>query len=183
MAQLPETEHVVGLLGLVSTKTKVLRVVLSLCDCGPLDTYLKLKTGLGTGDKMQIIADVADGMAELEALGYVHSGLRTAGVLVAEGGSVFKVGCWGLQERDAKWMAPETLAGGGYTHQSDVWCGSAGAAAAAAPAHSPGPQVVCAGGAGRIQRRRGTRVPRLGLEARRRAVCKRVAPEAHSNVP
>ena len=98
----------VSLLGLVSTKSKVLRVVLSFCDCGSLDGYLKLKTGLGTRDKVRMLADIADGMAELEALGFVHGGLRTAGVLVAEGGSIFKVGCWGLRERDARWMAPET---------------------------------------------------------------------------
>jgi tRNA A-37 threonylcarbamoyl transferase component Bud32 len=77
--------NVVRIVGMV-TKGSPMLLLLEFCDHGSLDTFLTQRIGMSTADKLNVMGSVADGMAELEAVGFVHGNLCTRNVLVAEGG-------------------------------------------------------------------------------------------------
>ena len=49
-------------------------------------------------------------MSELEALGFVHGSLTCQNVLVADGGTTFKVSDWGFQNKNIRYLALEMFA-------------------------------------------------------------------------
>lgn len=120
MAQVPTSPNIVQLMGVVTCGSPSL-VLLEFCDCGGLDTYMTRKIGMGTSAKLSILAAVSDGMAELEALGFVHRNLCARNVLVADGGESFKVSDWGRKGTDIRRFAVEVYDTGNFSHASDVW--------------------------------------------------------------
>eukprot|EP00041_Stephanoeca_diplocostata_P001578 m.20540 g.20540 ORF g.20540 m.20540 type:complete len:309 (-) comp12162_c0_seq1:586-1512(-) len=120
MAQVPASPNIVQLMGVVTSGTPPL-LLLEFCDCGGLDTYITQKIGMGTSAKLSILAAVSDGMAELEALGFVHRNLCARNVLVADGGESFKVSDWGRKGTDVRRFAVEVFETGKFSHASDVW--------------------------------------------------------------
>jgi hypothetical protein len=80
MAQIGEAAvHVVKMLSVVSSAKGPMMILLEPCDY-TLEGYLEHKIGLGTADKIKMLADVADGMSELESLGFVHGSLNLRNV-------------------------------------------------------------------------------------------------------
>uniref|UniRef100_A0A674NPT3 Tyrosine-protein kinase receptor n=1 Tax=Takifugu rubripes TaxID=31033 RepID=A0A674NPT3_TAKRU len=137
--------HVVRLLGVVSKGQPTL-VVMELMTHGDLKSYLR---GLRpdsennpTGrppptlkEMIQMAAEIADGMAYLNAKKFVHRDLAARNCMVAEDYAV-KIGDFGMTrdiyETDyyrkggkgllpVRWMAPESLKDGVFTAHSDCW--------------------------------------------------------------
>ena len=59
--------HVVKVLGIVSSSKGAPILLLEPCDVGPLPAYLAHKIGLGTADKMKILSDISDGTQRVYA--------------------------------------------------------------------------------------------------------------------
>uniref|UniRef100_A0A8C4GV38 Tyrosine-protein kinase receptor n=1 Tax=Dicentrarchus labrax TaxID=13489 RepID=A0A8C4GV38_DICLA len=132
--------HVVRLLGVVSKGQPTL-VVMELMTHGDLKSYLR---GLSTlscrspptlKEMIQMAAEIADGMAYLNAKKFVHRDLAARNCMVAEDYTV-KIGDFGMTrdiyETDyyrkggkgllpVRWMAPESLKDGVFTAHSDCW--------------------------------------------------------------
>lgn len=124
MAQLGEALHVVRLLGAVTMTSQLESsqlLILEFCECGSLDLFLKQRIGMGTADKLDVLMQVADGMAELEGMNFVHRNLSAQNVLVAEGGHNFKVSDWGRRGTDPQYQAIEVIKKELYSHHSDAW--------------------------------------------------------------
>ncbi|XP_053147694.1 insulin receptor [Hemicordylus capensis] len=136
--------HVVRLLGVVSKGQPTL-VVMELMAHGDLKSYLrslrpKAENDLGCPpptlrEMVQMAAEIADGMAYLNAKKFVHRDLAARNCMVAEDFTV-KIGDFGMTrdiyETDyyrkggkgllpVRWMAPESLKDGIFTACSDVW--------------------------------------------------------------
>jgi serine/threonine protein kinase len=139
MKSFAEAHHVVNLLGVVSRGQPAL-VVMELMARGDLKSYLRScrEPPPSPPDLRRILlmaAQVADGMAYLEAHKFVHRDLAARNCMVAEDLTV-KIGDFGMTrdiyETDyyrngskgllpIRWMSPESLADGIFTSQSDVW--------------------------------------------------------------
>uniref|UniRef100_UPI003AABBB57 insulin receptor b n=1 Tax=Centroberyx gerrardi TaxID=166262 RepID=UPI003AABBB57 len=137
--------HVVRLLGVVSKGQPTL-VVMELMTHGDLKSYLRClrpdsehnPTGRPPPtlkEMIQMAAEIADGMAYLNAKKFVHRDLAARNCMVAEDFTV-KIGDFGMTrdiyETDyyrkggkgllpVRWMAPESLKDGVFTAHSDCW--------------------------------------------------------------
>uniref|UniRef100_A0A8C4FGT1 Tyrosine-protein kinase receptor n=1 Tax=Dicentrarchus labrax TaxID=13489 RepID=A0A8C4FGT1_DICLA len=137
--------HVVRLLGVVSKGQPTL-VVMELMTHGDLKSYLRglrpdsenNPTGRSPPtlkEMIQMAAEIADGMAYLNAKKFVHRDLAARNCMVAEDYTV-KIGDFGMTrdiyETDyyrkggkgllpVRWMAPESLKDGVFTAHSDCW--------------------------------------------------------------
>nr|BAB83667.1 insulin receptor [Paralichthys olivaceus] len=137
--------HVVRLLGVVS-KAQPTLVVMELMTHGDLKSYLRNlrpdSENNPTGrppptlkEMIQMAAEIADGMAYLNAKKHVHRDLAARNCMVAEDYTV-KIGDFGMTrdiyETDyyrkggkgllpVRWMAPESLKDGVFTAHSDCW--------------------------------------------------------------
>ncbi|XP_061594290.1 insulin receptor b [Cololabis saira] len=137
--------HVVRLLGVVSKGQPTL-VVMELMTHGDLKSYLRSlrpdSENNPTGspppclkDMLQMAAEIADGMAYLNAKKFVHRDLAARNCMVGEDFTV-KIGDFGMTrdiyETDyyrkggkgllpVRWMAPESLKDGVFTAHSDCW--------------------------------------------------------------
>ncbi|NWS12921.1 INSR protein, partial [Pachyramphus minor] len=136
--------HVVRLLGVVSKGQPTL-VVMELMAHGDLKSYLRslrpeAENNPGRPpptlrEMIQMAAEIADGMAYLNAKKFVHRDLAARNCMVAEDFTV-KIGDFGMTrdiyETDyyrkggkgllpVRWMAPESLKDGVFTTYSDVW--------------------------------------------------------------
>uniref|UniRef100_A0A8B9K959 Tyrosine-protein kinase receptor n=1 Tax=Astyanax mexicanus TaxID=7994 RepID=A0A8B9K959_ASTMX len=134
--------HVVRLLGVVSKGQPTL-VVMELMTHGDLKSYLRsLRPDNNPGrppptlkEMIQMAAEIADGMAYLNAKKFVHRDLAARNCMVAEDLTV-KIGDFGMTrdiyETDyyrkggkgllpVRWMAPESLKDGVFTAHSDCW--------------------------------------------------------------
>ncbi|KAM6962724.1 insulin receptor b [Aplochiton taeniatus] len=137
--------HVVRLLGVVS-KGQPSLVVMELMTHGDLKSYLRcLRPDSESNPNnlppptlkeiLQMAAEIADGMAYLNAKKFVHRDLAARNCMVAEDNTV-KIGDFGMTrdiyETDyyrkggkgllpVRWMAPESLKDGVFTAHSDCW--------------------------------------------------------------
>uniref|UniRef100_A0A3B1J7U9 Tyrosine-protein kinase receptor n=1 Tax=Astyanax mexicanus TaxID=7994 RepID=A0A3B1J7U9_ASTMX len=136
--------HVVRLLGVVSKGQPTL-VVMELMTHGDLKSYLRClrpESENNPGrppptlkEMIQMAAEIADGMAYLNAKKFVHRDLAARNCMVAEDFTV-KIGDFGMTrdiyETDyyrkggkgllpVRWMAPESLKDGVFTAHSDCW--------------------------------------------------------------
>uniref|UniRef100_A0A3Q3X5C5 Tyrosine-protein kinase receptor n=1 Tax=Mola mola TaxID=94237 RepID=A0A3Q3X5C5_MOLML len=137
--------HVVRLLGVVSKGQPTL-VVMELMTHGDLKSYLRsLRPDSENNpsgrppptlkEMIQMAAEIADGMAYLNAKKFVHRDLAARNCMVAEDYTV-KIGDFGMTrdiyETDyyrkggkgllpVRWMAPESLKDGVFTAHSDCW--------------------------------------------------------------
>ncbi|XP_051549350.1 insulin receptor-like isoform X1 [Myxocyprinus asiaticus] len=136
--------HVVRLLGVVS-KGQPSLVVMELMTHGDLKSYLRsLRPDAENNpgrppptlkEMIQMAAEIADGMAYLNAKKFVHRDLAARNCMVAEDYTV-KIGDFGMTrdiyETDyyrkggkgllpVRWMAPESLKDGVFTAHSDCW--------------------------------------------------------------
>ncbi|KAG7456751.1 hypothetical protein MATL_G00239170 [Megalops atlanticus] len=136
--------HVVRLLGVVSKGQPTL-VVMELMTHGDLKSYLRcLRPDAENNpgrppptlkEMIQMAAEIADGMAYLNAKKFVHRDLAARNCMVAEDFTV-KIGDSGMTrdiyETDyyrkggkgllpVRWMAPESLKDGVFTAHSDCW--------------------------------------------------------------
>ncbi|XP_025066097.1 insulin receptor isoform X3 [Alligator sinensis] len=136
--------HVVRLLGVVSKGQPTL-VVMELMAHGDMKSYLRsLRPDAENNpgrppptlrEMIQMAAEIADGMAYLNAKKFVHRDLAARNCMVAEDFTV-KIGDFGMTrdiyETDyyrkggkgllpVRWMAPESLKDGVFTTYSDVW--------------------------------------------------------------
>lgn len=137
--------HVVRLLGVVSKGQPTL-VVMELMTHGDLKSYLRNlrpdSENNPTGrppptlkEMIQMAAEIADGMAYLNAKKFVHRDLAARNCMVGEDYTV-KIGDFGMTrdiyETDyyrkggkgllpVRWMAPESLKDGVFTAHSDCW--------------------------------------------------------------
>ncbi|XP_056638936.1 insulin receptor-like isoform X1 [Diorhabda sublineata] len=130
--------HVVKLLGVVSTRDPPL-VVMELMERGDLKTWLRetrdSSQNLTSNEIYRMAVEIADGMAYLAAKKFLHRDLAARNCMVAADRTV-KIGDFGMArdiyETDyyrketkgllpVRWMAPESLADGVFTTDSDVW--------------------------------------------------------------
>ncbi|XP_077580659.1 insulin receptor a [Stigmatopora nigra] len=136
--------HVVRLLGVVSKGQPTL-VVMELMTHGDLKSYLRSlrpESENNPGrppptlkEMIQMAAEIADGMAYLNAKKFVHRDLAARNCMVAQDFTV-KIGDFGMTrdiyETDyyrkggkgllpVRWMAPESLKDGVFTAHSDCW--------------------------------------------------------------
>uniref|UniRef100_F6S8L3 Tyrosine-protein kinase receptor n=1 Tax=Macaca mulatta TaxID=9544 RepID=F6S8L3_MACMU len=136
--------HVVRLLGVVSKGQPTL-VVMELMAHGDLKSYLRsLRPEAENNpgrlpptlqEMIQMAAEIADGMAYLNAKKFVHRDLAARNCMVAHDFTV-KIGDFGMTrdiyETDyyrkggkgllpVRWMAPESLKDGVFTTSSDMW--------------------------------------------------------------
>uniref|UniRef100_A0A671YZZ0 Tyrosine-protein kinase receptor n=1 Tax=Sparus aurata TaxID=8175 RepID=A0A671YZZ0_SPAAU len=134
--------HVVRLLGVVSKGQPTL-VVMELMTHGDLKSFLRsLRPDNNPGrppptlkEMIQMAAEIADGMAYLNAKKFVHRDLAARNCMVATDLTV-KIGDFGMTrdiyETDyyrkggkgllpVRWMAPESLKDGVFTANSDCW--------------------------------------------------------------
>ncbi|XP_063904887.1 insulin-like receptor isoform X2 [Zophobas morio] len=130
--------HVVKLLGIVSRGQPPL-VVMELMERGDLKSYLRRcrepSQNLTTSEMYRMAAEIADGMAYLSAKKFIHRDLAARNCMVAADRTV-KIGDFGMArdvyETDyyrketvgllpVRWMAPESLADGVFSTDSDIW--------------------------------------------------------------
>lgn len=129
--------HVVKLLGVVSKGEPPL-VIMELMELGDLKKFLhraRDSDNPTTQDMYRMAIEIADGMAYLVAKKFVHRDLAARNCMVDRHKTV-KIGDFGMArdvyETDyykkeskgllpVRWMAPESLADGVFTSDSDVW--------------------------------------------------------------
>lgn len=131
--------HVVRLLGVVSRGQPPL-VVMELMALGDLKTFLResrnmVPSPVNLPRIFLMAAQIADGMAYLEASKFVHRDLAARNCMLTENITI-KIGDFGMArdiyEMDyyrkenkgllpVRWMAPESLEDGIFTSKSDVW--------------------------------------------------------------
>ncbi|KAG8301862.1 hypothetical protein J6590_042476 [Homalodisca vitripennis] len=139
-----KTHHVVQLLGVV-TKDEPTLIVMELMSKGDLKSYLLAHPlyaeedpkgqSITLREQMQMMLEIADGMAYLSANKFVHRDLAARNCMVDWDGTV-KIGDFGMT-RDIqvsncyttgkgrpvpiRWTAPEGLKDRVFTSKSDVW--------------------------------------------------------------
>ncbi|XP_060532183.1 insulin-like peptide receptor isoform X2 [Cylas formicarius] len=130
--------HVVKLLGVVSRGHPPL-VIMEMMERGDLKEYLRTfrdsSQDLTVNEIYRMAIEIADGMGYLSAKKFVHRDLAARNIMVA-GDRTVKIGDFGMTrdiyETDyyrkgtsgrlpVRWMAPESLADGVFTSDSDVW--------------------------------------------------------------
>lgn len=143
MKEFHRAHHIVKLIGVVSKGSPVY-VIMELMERGDLKSFL-LRYGrqycgddgktLPEGMVLKMAAEIADGMAFLEAKKFVHRDLAARNCMVGADNSI-KIGDFGLArdiyETDyyrkgdkgtlpIRWMAPESIRDGIFTSNSDMW--------------------------------------------------------------
>lgn len=139
MQSVSNAHHVVKLLGVVSRGHPPL-VAMELMMRGDLKSYLRRcressSQNITSNEVYRMAIEIADGMAYLAAKKFVHRDLAARNCMVAHDRTV-KIGDFGMT-RDiyvtdyyrketrglmpVRWMAPESLADGVFTSQSDIW--------------------------------------------------------------
>lgn len=142
MKEFHNAYHIVKLIGVVSKGSPVY-VIMELMEMGDLKTFL-LRNGSQYCDStrtlngnmvLKMAAQIADGMAFLEAKKFVHRDLAARNCMVAADNTI-KIGDFGLArdiyETDyyrkgdkgtlpIRWMAPESIRDGIFTSSSDMW--------------------------------------------------------------
>ncbi|KAG8260266.1 hypothetical protein J6590_100798 [Homalodisca vitripennis] len=139
-----KAHHIVQLLGVVTEDEPTL-IVMELMSKGDLKSYLLARQLYAVQDpkrqsitlreQMQMMLEIADGMAYLNANKFVHRDLAARNCMVAWDGTV-KIGDFGMT-RDIqvsncyttgqgrpipiRWTAPEGLKDRVFTSKSDVW--------------------------------------------------------------
>ncbi|XP_023030119.2 insulin-like receptor [Leptinotarsa decemlineata] len=138
MKSFSNCHHVVKLIGVVSKGQPPL-VVMELMDRGDLKKFLRRTRdsshNLTSNEIYRMSVEIADGMAYLAAKKFVHRDLAARNCMVS-GDRTVKIGDFGMArdiyETDyyrkgtkgllpVRWMAPESLADGVFTSDSDVW--------------------------------------------------------------
>lgn len=137
MKQFTSAYHIVKLIGIVS-KDRPQLVVMEMMDNGDLKSYLRECRNRNPPLPSQMLlmaAQIADGMAFLEASKFVHRDLAARNCMV-RADLVVKIGDFGMTrdiyETDyyrkcnkgllpIRWMAPESLNDGVFTSKSDAW--------------------------------------------------------------
>ena len=133
-----EAHHVVKLLGVVSRGQPPL-VIMELMAKGDLKNYLRKSReslhNITYQEMYRMAAEIADGMGYLAAKKYIHRDLAARNCMVS-GDNTVKIGDFGMArdiyETDyyrkgttgllpVRWMAPESLADGVFTSDSDIW--------------------------------------------------------------
>lgn len=133
-----DAHHVIKLLGVVSRGVPPL-VVMELMARGDLKSYLlqsrESSQNITSNEMYRMAVEIADGMAYLSGKKYVHRDLAARNCMVAADHTV-KIGDFGMTrdiyETDyyrketrgflpVRWMAPESLADGVFTSDSDIW--------------------------------------------------------------
>ncbi|NXD31287.1 LCK kinase, partial [Spelaeornis formosus] len=111
-------------------------IITEFMEKGSLVDFLKTSEGvkLGTNKLLDMAAQIAEGMAFIEAKNYIHRDLRAANILVSDA-LCCKIADFGLARliedneytaREGakfpiKWTAPEAINYGTFTIKSDVW--------------------------------------------------------------
>uniref|UniRef100_A0A5S6QCV7 Tyrosine-protein kinase receptor n=1 Tax=Trichuris muris TaxID=70415 RepID=A0A5S6QCV7_TRIMR len=140
-----DTAFIVKLYGVVSEGQPAL-VVMEMMACGNLKDYLRARRPdseenenhlppPSTAEMFQFAAEMADGMAYLEAIKFCHRDLAARNCMVSADGTC-KIGDFGMA-RDVyvkdyyrpqgrrlmpvRWMAPEALKDAKFTSKSDIW--------------------------------------------------------------
>ncbi|XP_076273200.1 insulin-like growth factor 1 receptor [Rhynchophorus ferrugineus] len=138
MKQFSNAHHVVKLFGVVSRDQPPL-VVMELMERGDLKQYLQRlrdsSQNFASNEIYRMAIEIADGLAYLTSKKYVHRDLAARNCMVAHDRTV-KIGDFGMTrdiyENDyykkgtrgllpVRWMAPESLADGVFTSDSDIW--------------------------------------------------------------
>lgn len=138
MKSFKDAHHVVKLLGVVSRGDSPL-VIMELMARGDLKSFLRASResshNITCNEMYRMAAEIADGMAYLAAKKFIHRDLAARNCMVAADHTV-KIGDFGMArdiyENDyyrkesrgllpVRWMAPESLADGVFTSDSDVW--------------------------------------------------------------
>ncbi|XP_050431861.1 insulin-like peptide receptor [Adelges cooleyi] len=140
MKKFSEAYHIVKLLGVV-TKSYPPLLVMELMGRGDLKSVLVSSRDNGDPPPpsryttIRMAAQIADGMAFLEYNKFIHRDLAARNCMVATDLTV-KIGDFGMSrqifagnyyrkgnkgEMPIRWMAPESMAEGLFTSQSDVW--------------------------------------------------------------
>ncbi|XP_065208199.1 insulin receptor-like isoform X2 [Planococcus citri] len=142
MKEFHKAFHIVKLIGVISKGTPVY-VIMELMEMGDLKSFLLRHGAELTDDSktmpaqviLKMAAEIADGMAFLEAKKFVHRDLAARNCMVS-GNRIIKIGDFGLArdiyETDyyrkgdkgtlpIRWMAPESIRDGIFTSNSDVW--------------------------------------------------------------
>ncbi|KAJ3606406.1 hypothetical protein NHX12_025927 [Muraenolepis orangiensis] len=121
----------------VCTQEEPIYIITELMSNGSLLEYLQKDDGakLGIQDQIEMVAQVAAGMAFLELQNYIHRDLAARNVLVGDN-NICKVADFGLArvfineniyeakegtKFPVKWTAPEAMHTGKFTIKSDVW--------------------------------------------------------------
>lgn len=144
MKEFTECHHVVRLIGVVS-RSQPVTVVMELMENGDLKTFLRrhrvdsdnpiCRPPPSDQQRLQIAAQIADGMAYLSARKFVHRDLAARNCMVHADFTV-KIGDFGLA-RDVyetdyykpeqarplpiRWMSPEAIRDGVFSSKADVW--------------------------------------------------------------
>lgn len=138
MKSFNDAHHVVKLLGVVSKGQPPL-VIMELMEREDLKTYLRASRESSQNitclEMYRMAAEIADGMAYLAAKKFIHRDLAARNCMVSADYTV-KIGDFGMArdiyETDyyrkeskgllpVRWMAPESLADGVFTSDSDAW--------------------------------------------------------------
>ncbi|XP_017567920.1 tyrosine-protein kinase Lyn-like [Pygocentrus nattereri] len=120
----------------VVTKTTPIYIITEFMANGSLLDFLKSPPGrkLQLPKLIDFGAQIAEGMAYIEKMSYIHRDLRTANILVSES-LLCKIADFGLarviEENEysasegakfpIKWTAPEAISYGSFTIKSDMW--------------------------------------------------------------
>ncbi|KAL1489940.1 hypothetical protein ABEB36_013865 [Hypothenemus hampei] len=136
MKELSHGSHVVKLLGIVSKRQPPM-VIMELMDLGDLKSYLLRECPMLSSNEIYRMAiEIADGLVYLYTRKFVHRDLAARNCMITSGNTV-KIGDFGMT-RDVyqndyykkgsgqallpvRWMAPESIADGIYTYDSDIW--------------------------------------------------------------
>ncbi|XP_018329960.1 insulin-like peptide receptor isoform X2 [Agrilus planipennis] len=138
MKAFSDAHHVVKLYGVVS-RGNIPLVIMELMQRGDLKSYLRRSrdssNSINCAEMYRMATEIADGMAYLAAKKFVHRDLAARNCMVSADRTV-KIGDFGMTrdiyETDyyrkesrgllpVRWMAPESLADGIFTSDSDVW--------------------------------------------------------------
>ena len=127
MAQIDMHPNLVSLIGVVTAGEPPLLLLLSYCEKGALSSVLKRRKASGasvpTGRKLQMLVDIASGMAHLAAHGVIHRHLAAYNVLVDSSDTCKVAIDFDLSSTvfPVRWAAPEAMETFRFNEATDVW--------------------------------------------------------------